>query len=187
MYGEMRQLRARASVLRDNGDEIRARAKSLLAQAESMSWSSKAGDALRASIRNLAHDLGGQAQLLEDAATALEVHARAVDETKALIAATQKWVSDAWNRAAHVAFNAVEVVKDVAHASVTGFMRVLTAAVSGDVEKVRVAVFTLSGHEIDREQVLQAKTVVATVPALPPVGSKDWLDVSHTFQTRGWQ
>ncbi|WP_331898292.1 hypothetical protein [Lacisediminihabitans sp.] len=183
----MSQLRARASVLRGNGDEVRARAKSLLAQAESMSWSSSAGDALRAKVRGLALDLGSQAQVLDDAAAALEAHARAVDETKAAIATAQKLVTDAWNGAAHVASNAVEVVKDVVHTAVTGFMRVLTAVAGGDPTKVHVAVFTLGGHEIAREQVHQAKTVVGAVPALPQAGSKDWLDLSQTFRARGWQ
>jgi uncharacterized protein YukE len=187
MYGDMSRLRTRASELRHNADEMRARAKSLLAQAESMSWSSSAGDALRARIRRIALDLGSQAQSFDDAATALDAHARSVDDVKAAIADAQRWVSDAWNRAAHIAHNAVEVVKDVVHSAVTGFMRVLGAVASGDLDKVRVAVFTIGGHEIPRAQVQQAKTVVGTVPALPRADSKDWLDLSQTFRARGWQ
>lgn len=152
-----------------------------------MSWSSSAGDALRSRVREVALDLGSQAHLLDDAAAALEAHARAVDDTKAAIATAQRWVSDAWDRAAHIAFNAVEVVKDVVHTAVTGFMRILGAVATGDLDRVRVAVFTLGGHEIGREQVQQAKTVVGAVPALPQAGSKDWLDLSHTFRARGWE
>ena len=187
MYGDMNRLRARAAALRQNGDEMRARARSLLAQAESMTWSSNAGDIFRDRIRVIALDLGSQAQFLDDTAAALELHARTVDGVKAAITNAQKWVSDAWSRAAHIALNAVEVVKDVVHTAVTGFMRVLGAVASGDLDKVRVAVFTIGGQEVPREQVQQAKTILGTVPALPQAGSKDWLDLSQTFRSRGWQ
>lgn len=187
MYGEMSQLRARAADLRGNAVEMRARAKSLIAQSESMTWSSHAGDILRSRIHEVALDLGRQAQSLDDVASALEAHARAVDSVKADIAAAEKWVTVAWGRALSTATHTVEVVRDVVHNAVSGLMHVVGAAASGDVDKVRVSVLTLAGHEISRTDVQTAKSVVGTVPSLPPSGAKDWLDLAQTFTARGWR
>ena len=185
MYGDMTALQARAAGLRGMADEIRGRAATLVQQAEAMSWKSTAGDALRVRVQRTAAELGAQAQGMDDAAVSLETHIRSVNGVKAAIAAAERTVADAWNRATHIATNSIEVAKDVLHSSVTGMMRVIGAVATGDPTKIRVAVFTLAGHDISHQAVAQAKSVVRTVPVLPASGSKDWLDLNQTFTSQG--
>jgi hypothetical protein len=186
MYGDMGALQARAAGLRGMADEVRGRAATLVQQADAMSWNSTAGDALRGRMQGIAAELGAQAQGMDDAALNLETHIRSVNEVKSAIAAAERVVADSWDRAKHIATNAIEVAKDVLHSSVSGMMRVIGAVATGDPTKIRVAVFTLAGHDISHEAVAQAKSVVRTVPALPASGSKDWLDLNQTFTSQGW-
>jgi hypothetical protein len=92
MYGDTTVIRALAGRLRDQGSEIRAEAALLQGAAESVPWSGLAADAMR----RLAHDHGGRlrscAALHDEAADALERHAREVDRLEDLIAAVERRV-----------------------------------------------------------------------------------------------
>lgn len=165
MYGNIIHLRSRAGAVRADATDLRARAASLLVQAESMSWSSSAGDALRARVRDVGGGLGSQAQALDDAATALEAHVRAVEEVKQAIQAAAQLVSEVWGRAQHITANVVEVAKDVVEAEVTQFSRIVGTTVQFGMDMVRVNVFTLAGQEIADTVVDHARTVLGTVCA----------------------
>jgi hypothetical protein len=114
MYGETSRLRTQAASTRENATQLRSRASGRLTQVETMAWASSAGDALRSRIRAVVLKLGGEAQLLDDAAAQLEAHATAVEKVKAAIEAVRIAVEDAWNRAANVAGNVIETTKDMA-------------------------------------------------------------------------
>ena len=57
MYGDTDVMRKHASRLREQGEEIRAMADQLVAQAEAVAWAGRAGDAMRDRIRDRAADL----------------------------------------------------------------------------------------------------------------------------------
>jgi hypothetical protein len=187
MYGDTNHLRAQATIQRDNATQLRSRASGLLTQVEAMAWASNAGDTLRARIRSMALELGGEAQLLDDAAARLDEHARAVDEAKAAIAAAQAAVQAAWDKAATLAGNVIETTKDIAVDSVEGVMSTIGSALSGAADEVRVRMFSFAGQLVPEEAVQVARTVIGTVPGLPPAGSRDWLDLDGTFSKQGWK
>jgi chromosome segregation ATPase len=177
MYGEMAQLRAKARALRDDADELRSRASAIRAQADGLASTSKAADAVRRRVRESAAELGQKARLLDEAADALDAHAKAVDAVKAQIAEAERVARDLWSRAAHLAANVVNSVKDVAVGAVNGLMQVVGAAASGEPDHVRVSVHELGGQQVSDGQVASARSFIAQVPSPPPSGSKDWIDV----------
>jgi uncharacterized protein YukE len=89
MYGDTTTIRRLASQMRERADEIRAEAAHLAARADQVDWEGLAADAMR----RLAHDrtaaLRRTAALHDDAAEALDRHAREVDRVKDLIAAVE--------------------------------------------------------------------------------------------------
>ena len=89
MYGDATAVRALAARLRTQADEIRVEAAQLEDLAAHTPWTGVAADAMRASVRVQASDLRVCADLHDDAAEALERHAREVDRAKELIGAAE--------------------------------------------------------------------------------------------------
>ncbi len=92
MYGDTTTIRALAAGMRDRADEIRAEATRLLARAEQVPWQGLAADAMRHHARGRAAALAHTATLHDDAAEALDRHAREVDRLKELIASIERTV-----------------------------------------------------------------------------------------------
>jgi hypothetical protein len=77
MYGDPDRIHALARALRDRAEEIRGQADQLAARAEAVAWTGQAADAMRARAWAGAGGLRRTADLHEEAAHALERHARA--------------------------------------------------------------------------------------------------------------
>lgn len=111
MYADPNAIRALAGALRARAEEIRSSADQLAGDAAAVRWRELAADAMRGRALDGAGDLRGSAALHDDAATALERHAAAVEHVQALIHA-------AWSRVtgfvADVRSGAASVGDDVA-------------------------------------------------------------------------
>jgi len=162
MYGDTAVLYAKARELRTIAVDARDRAKTLRAGAGS-AWVSSAAATFTAALGEHADHIVASADALDDAADALEAHARAVDAVKTAIADAERWVSDRWHDAMHIASNAVEAIED----GVAGFFHVM-------------------GAVIPKYAVESAKDTVRTVPSLPTTGSREWLGLADTFRSQGW-
>ena len=92
MYGDTTVIRGLARGLREQGQEILAEADALVGRAEAVPWAGLAADAMRRLAQDHAGGLRTCAGLHEDAAEALERHAREVDHLKDLIAAVERRV-----------------------------------------------------------------------------------------------
>ena len=92
MYGDTTVIRALAHRLREQGSEIRSEADALTGRAEAVPWDGLAAEAMRRLARDQAGGLRTCAALHEEAAEALERHAREVDHLKDLIAAVERHV-----------------------------------------------------------------------------------------------
>jgi hypothetical protein len=79
MYGDTTTIRALARRLRERGDEIRDLAAGLTASARDVAWDGLAADAMRAHVETRVRALHRTACLHDDAADALDRHAREVD------------------------------------------------------------------------------------------------------------
>ena len=90
MYGDTDVMRKHSGRLREQGDEIRAMADQLVAQAEAVTWEGRAGDAMRERVRERAARLREAADRHEVAADTLETHTQLVDELKDSIAETER-------------------------------------------------------------------------------------------------
>jgi hypothetical protein len=90
MYGDTDVMRKHAGRLREQGVEIRALADQLVGQAEAVSWSGRAAEAMRERIRERAARLREAADRHDTAADTLEAHVHQVDELKESIAATER-------------------------------------------------------------------------------------------------
>lgn len=86
MFADTAAIRALAHRLRERADEIRDLASRLTASAREVAWQGVAADAMRAHVEGRVVALLRTAGLHEDAAEALERHARAVDLAEDLIA-----------------------------------------------------------------------------------------------------
>ena len=99
MYGDTSVIRVLARGLREQGVEIRAEADVLVGRAEAVPWQGMAAD----EMRRLAHEHAGClrtcAGLHDEAADALERHAREVDHVKDVIAAVERRVEHLLHRA----------------------------------------------------------------------------------------
>lgn len=93
MYGDTDTIRALARALRGRSDEIRAEADRLVRHTERVPWQGLAADAMRAVARDRVSALLQTAALHDDAADALDRHAREVDRLKALIATIEHRVA----------------------------------------------------------------------------------------------
>jgi hypothetical protein len=92
MYGDTTRIRVLADELRARADEIRALADRLAEHADRVPWDGLAADAMRRSAHHRAAALRRTAALHDDAADALDRHAREVDRLKDLIAAIERKV-----------------------------------------------------------------------------------------------
>lgn len=92
MYGDTTTIRRLAVQLRERADEIRHEAARLAARADQVRWDGLAADAMRRLAHERAAALLRTAALHDDAAAALDRHARAVDQVKDLIAAIERRV-----------------------------------------------------------------------------------------------
>jgi uncharacterized protein YukE len=90
MYGDSEVMRKQAGRLREQADTIRSLADHLVAQAETVAWSGRAGDAMRERIRERAAGLRETAGRHDTAADTLEAHTVLVDELKDSIAANER-------------------------------------------------------------------------------------------------
>jgi uncharacterized protein YukE len=86
MYGDTAAIRARAHRMRERAHAIRSDARALLAGAETVPWQGLAAEAMRRLARDHVNDLHRCAAAHEEAADALDRHARDVDHVKELIA-----------------------------------------------------------------------------------------------------
>jgi hypothetical protein len=93
MYGDTTTIRALARGLREQGQDILAEADALVGRAEAVPWAGLAADAMRRLAREHAGGLRTCAGLHDEAAEALERHAREVDHLKDLIAAVERRVA----------------------------------------------------------------------------------------------
>ncbi|WP_051549452.1 putative T7SS-secreted protein [Nocardioides sp. URHA0032] len=79
MYGDTTTIRALARRLRERADEIRDLATGLSAAARDVAWQGVAADTMRVHVATRVSALHRTARLHEDAADALDRHAREVD------------------------------------------------------------------------------------------------------------
>jgi len=93
MYGDTEVMRKHVARLREQGQDIRAMADQLVAQAEAVSWPGRAGDAMRERIREQAARLRESAERHESAADALDAHGLLVDELKDTISEVERRAS----------------------------------------------------------------------------------------------
>ncbi|HYF72907.1 MAG TPA: hypothetical protein VD864_08795 [Nocardioides sp.] len=92
MYGDTSAIRALATRLRERADEIRGEADRLAVRAEQVPWQGVAADAMRHRARDRAGALLRTAARHDDAADALDRHAREVDRLQDLIASIERRV-----------------------------------------------------------------------------------------------
>lgn len=85
MYGDPTAIRRLAGGLRDRAGEIRTEADRLVSRTDAAGWLGEAGRALRDRVRDRAVALRRSAALHDDAAEALERHAREVERLQQLI------------------------------------------------------------------------------------------------------
>lgn len=78
MFNESSAIRALAHAVRRRAHEIRELADHLAREAETVAWQGLAADAMRAAVHHAATGLRRTAALHDDAAEALERHARRV-------------------------------------------------------------------------------------------------------------
>src|SRR5690242_20908280 len=90
MYGDSDVTRKHVGRLREQADTIRSLADRLVAQAETVAWSGRAGDAMRERIRERAAGLRETAARHDAAADSLEAHTVLVDELKDSIAENER-------------------------------------------------------------------------------------------------
>jgi hypothetical protein len=101
VYGDTTVIRALARRLREQGADIRAEADALVGRAEAVHWSGLAADAMRSLARTHAGGLRECASRHEDAAEALDRHAREVDHLVELIAGIERRVRGILDDAGH--------------------------------------------------------------------------------------
>jgi hypothetical protein len=89
MYGNTSVIRRRARELRERAADVRAEADELVARAEAVAWTGLAADAMRRAARAHGNRLRACADAHDDAAEALDHHAREVDRVRDLIAAIE--------------------------------------------------------------------------------------------------
>ena len=93
MYGDTEVMRKHVGRLREQGVEIRALADRIVSQAEAVSWTGRAGDAMRERVRERAGRQREAADRHDVAAASLDAHLQAVDGLKDSIAETERRAS----------------------------------------------------------------------------------------------
>lgn len=102
MYGDTTVIRGLARTLRDQAGDIRHEADSLVGRADAVHWTGLAADAMRRLARDHAGDLRSCASRHDDAADALDRHAREVDHLVDLIASIERKVHSLLEAAGHL-------------------------------------------------------------------------------------
>ncbi len=122
MYGETDVMRRRVGQLREQAADVRQLADQLAAQADGISWTGRAADAMRERARERAASLRECAQRYEGAADALDRHADDVEHLKDVIALRERkasaLVADARGRASQLETHGGPADEDVV---LTGF------------------------------------------------------------------
>jgi hypothetical protein len=90
MYGDTDVMRRQAGRLREQGDDLRALADRLVAQAEGVPWSGRAADAMRERARERATRIREAADRHDTAAGSLDVHLAGVEQLKDSIAEAER-------------------------------------------------------------------------------------------------
>jgi uncharacterized protein YukE len=90
MYGDTEVMRKHAGRLREQAAAIRSMAEQLVGQADAVSWTGRAGDAMRERIRERAARLREAADRHDVAAGTLDTHIHLVDELKDSIADNER-------------------------------------------------------------------------------------------------
>jgi|SRR3954463_7020143 hypothetical protein len=90
MYGDTEVMRKHASRLREQADDIRSMAEQLVARAEAVTWTGRAGESMRERIRERAARLREAADRHDVAAGTLETHTQLVGELKDSIADNER-------------------------------------------------------------------------------------------------
>ena len=90
MYGDSEAIRGLARTMRRQGTALRSQADWLLARADAVPGEGLAAEAMRARVRAQVGGLRRTADLADDAAVALDLHADEVDRLKSLIAAIER-------------------------------------------------------------------------------------------------
>ncbi|WP_307827963.1 hypothetical protein [Nocardioides sp. SYSU D00038] len=127
MYGDPELMRRHAGRLREQGVDLRALADQLVGQAESIAWSGRAAEAMRARIATRAAHLRECAGRHETAAESLEEHLEEVEVLREAIADTERrvgvLVADARARVARLrdGEGGVEVLPDPVDEELTEF------------------------------------------------------------------
>ncbi len=102
MYGDTTVIRRLAVELRERAQEIRGEADRLVSRTDRAGWLGQAGDALRERVRERALALRRSATRHDDAADALDRHAREVERLQHLIEEIERRVrrlvdaADSW-------------------------------------------------------------------------------------------
>ena len=101
MYGDATAIRHLAGRMRDRADEIRAAAARLAGHIEQVPWQGRAADAMRHHAGARITVLRETARLHDEAADALDRHAREVQRLQDLIAAIERTVRGLVDQACH--------------------------------------------------------------------------------------
>ena len=102
MYGDTTVIRGLARTLREQATDIRTEADSLVGHADVVRWTGLAAEAMRRLAREHAGDLRACATHHDDAADALDRHAREVDQLVELIAVVERRFHHLLDAAAHI-------------------------------------------------------------------------------------
>lgn len=94
MYGDTEVMRHRVARLREQAGDIRGEADRIVGHAESVAWTGRAADAMRARVTERAVHLRRVADQHEVAADSLERHLLTVDELKERIARAERVAGD---------------------------------------------------------------------------------------------
>ena len=113
MYGDPDAIRGLARQLRDRADEIRSQAARLSTSATDVPWEGCTADAMRHHLHDQVRALFRTASLHDDAADALDRHAREVQRLQDLIAAIE-------HRALHLVAAARDRIADLGHSIIDG-------------------------------------------------------------------
>jgi hypothetical protein len=95
MNPDQHQIRALARQIREQGTDVRAEAHDLVSRCRAVGWTGLSGAAMAGQAAAQAHVLGRIAEMHDSAASMLEVHAAAVEQTLALIGEIERRVAAA--------------------------------------------------------------------------------------------
>lgn len=164
MYGDTAVIRRQADRMDERAGDLRAKARSLSAAAESTVWVSVGGNRMKERVAERRADIEATATSYEEAATALRHHADEVDEVKHLIATIENKVKGLISGAVDRIKDFAGAVADGAGAVVDGVANLLGAG--GDDGEPSAADQRLAGY------------------STPPPGDKAWLDAPDDLGVR---